>query len=352
MLRKGRISLVLVLTLTVLLAGCQTPVEQAEERTKEVFAMDTYFTLTAYGEQADAALDLAEQEIRRLEKMWSVTQPDSELYAINHREGSYTPVSQDTMELIAYAKQMAQETNDALDPTIYPVVRAWGFTTGEYRIPSQEEIDQLVQSVNYESISLTDDAVMIPEAAQLDLGAVAKGDTGDRVAELLKAQGVTSALLNLGGNVQAVGAKPDGAKWRVGIRDPYSEAMLGVLEVEDAAVITSGGYERYFTGEDGVNYWHILDPATERPADSGLVSVTVVGREGKYCDALSTALFVMGLEDASAYWREHQDFDMILMTEQGDLYLTQGIQDCFTLSETHQDLPIYTINKISSGGNL
>ena len=336
-----------ILAIFLMLAGCGTPA--AEEKSREIFAMDTFFNLTVSGPQAEDALDAAEQEIRRLEKLWSVTQPDSELYAINHSGGVGRLVSLETMELIAYEVQMARQTDGALDPTIYPVLCAWGFTTGEYQVPEQEEIDRLLESVGYEAIALMDITVTVPNGAQLDLGAVAKGYTGDRVAELLRNRGITSALLNLGGNVQTIGSKPDGSKWRIGIRSPYSEGMVGVLEVEDMAVVTSGGYERYFTDDDGNSYWHILDPDTGYPARRGLTSVTVVAKEGRQCDALSTALFVMGLDDATAYWREHQDFNMVLITEQGEVYLTEGIQDSFELSMS--DVPLHIIKLSELGGN-
>ena len=166
--------------------------------------------------------------------------------------------------------------------------------------------------MDYQSIQLTGDTVTVPGECQIDLGAVAKGYIGDLVADMLRERGITSVLLNLGGNVQAVGAKPDGSPWRIGVRDPLADGNLGVLEITDQAVVTSGGYERYFTDADGSVYWHILDPQTGYPARNGLISVTVVSSEGKKSDALSTALFVMGTEGAAEYWRTHGSFEMLL----------------------------------------
>ena len=173
----------------------------------------------------------------------------------------------------------------------------------------------------------------VPSGMALDLGAVAKGYTGDQAAAYIKEQGITSALINLGGNVQAVGTKPDGSLWRIGLRDPFSEGNVGTLTVENSAVVTSGGYQNYFMGEDGQVYWHILDPDTGYPARTGLASVTVVAPEGVKCDALSTALFVMGLDGALDYWRAHGDFELILITEDREFYLTPGLEDTFTLSD-------------------
>lgn len=142
----------------------------------------------------------------------------------------------------------------------------------------------------------------------MDLGAVGKGYTGDIIAELLKEQGVTSALLDIGGNIQMVGRKPDGSRWRLGIQNPFEEGNLVVSKGEDGAVVTSGNYERYFIGEDGKQYGHIIDPATGYSAESSLSAVSIIAKEGKLCDALSTAMYVMGLDEATEYWKENGDF--------------------------------------------
>ena len=145
-----------------------------------------------------------------------------------------------------------------------------------------------------------------------------------------------SALLSLGGNIQTVGAKPDGSPWRVAVQDPEQDGQtaLGVVEVVDLAVVTSGGYQRYFE-EDGTRYWHIMDPDTAAPARSGLSSVTVVGADGTVCDALSTALFVIGAEEAADFWRENPSLavELILVEEDGTVLITPGLEDAFQLAE-------------------
>ena len=228
---------------------------------------------------------------------------------------------------------MAQRTGGALDPTIYPVLTAWGFTTDSKQVPSQQQIAQLLEQVGYDRIQLNGTELTVPDGMELDLGAVGKGYTADLVTEILRRHGVTSALISLGGNIQAIGSRPDGSDWRLGIRAPWESGNLGVLTVSDAAVVTSGGYENYFDDEQGNIYWHILDPSTGYPADSGLQSVTIVGREGKMCDALSTALFVMGAQGAEQYWRENGGFEMLLVTDSGEILITEGIAEDFTLNE-------------------
>lgn len=311
--------------------------------TTELFAMDTYIMMTAYGRDAETALSDAEGKLIELEQLWSVTDPDSDIYAVNHTDGQPVSVSEETAELLSFALQMAEETNGALEPTIYPVLTAWGFTTEENRVPSDDEITELLKNVGYERIRQEDTTVQLESGMMLDLGAVGKGYAGDLAAQVLKDNGITSALLDLGGNIQAVGTKPDGSPWRLGLRDPFSGGTLGVLEISNMAVVTSGNYERYFIGEDGKQYGHIIDPATGHPAETGLASVTVITEEGCLCDALSTSFFVMGADRAVEYWRQHQNFDMLLITEDGEIFLTDGIAETFTLDNYHSNMKVNVI---------
>ncbi len=279
--------------------GKQSVNSWTEPQSKSFFAMDTYMTITAYGENAETALNQAEERVTELEKLWSVTDENSEIYAVNHSEGENVHVSPETAELLDFSLDISEVTNGALDCTMYPVLTEWGFTTGNYKIPTDQKISELLENTGYEKIDLNDNNVTVPQNMQIDLGAVGKGYTGDFIVDILQENGVESALLDLGGNIQMIGTKPDGTDWKLGLRSPFDEGSFATLEVSDCAAITSGGYERYFTGDDGKTYWHILDPATGKPAHSGLVSVTIVGKEGRLCDALSTSLFVMGLDKAT-----------------------------------------------------
>lgn len=307
------------------------------------FAMDTYMTFTAYGVNAEDALRQAQNRIAELEGLWSVTDAGSEIYQVNHSGGQPVAVSEETRELVAFSLAMAEDTDGALEPTIYPVLTAWGFTTGENRVPAENEILERLADVGYDRVHMESGMITLEAGAMLDLGAVGKGYAGDEAVQILRENGVSSALLDVGGNIQAIGAKPDGSDWRVGLKDPFSGGVLGVIRVADAAVVTSGSYERYFIGEDGKKYGHIMDPATGCPVDNGLASVTVISDEGKLCDALSTALFVMGIEGAEDYWRQHQGFDMILVTEDRTIYVTEGIRDRFSLQDGYQDMTVNVV---------
>lgn len=301
-----------------------------KEESLSFFSMDTYMSLRAYGCE-EALLQELKKEVEQLEATLSATRPESEVYRLNEAGLLQNPAPP-LRELVEKALQLGRETDGALDVTLYPLVKEWGFPTKEYQIPAPERIRQLRELADYRKISLSPEAIHLEDGMALDLGSIAKGFTGDLLAARLRDADVKNALLDLGGNIQTIGPKPDGKPWQIGIRNPEGQDYIGVVSVQDLAVITSGGYERYFTGEDGKDYWHILDPATGYPAESGLKSVTVIGPEGWRCDGLSTALFVMGPEKARQYWLQHRDFDLILLTEEGRVMITEGIRNSFQLS--------------------
>ncbi len=346
-----KILALLLMSSLILAAGCQqqtteesegengenyvfdTSAEAAEEKTKEIFAMDTYMNLKAYGSSAEDALNQCENEIKRLEGLFAVKDSNSDIYKINIGAGSVVSVNGDTAEVIKKALEFSGQTDGALDITIYPVLKEWGFTTGEYQVPDEATISNLLQFVDYRNVNVNGNNVNIPEAYAIDLGSVAKGYTSDKLCELLKNNGVSSALVNLGGNVQTVGTKPDGSKWTVGIQDPQdSSSYLCTIKIADRAVITSGNYERYFE-QDGKKYWHIIDPKTGAPAANGLISSTIIGESGVECDALSTALFVMGTDKAIEYCKNHKNIEAILVTDDMKIYVTDGLMDSITMTE-------------------
>lgn len=303
---------------------------QPKESSSELFAMDTLVTVKAYG-GSDEAVHAASDRLRTLEKLLSVTDENSEIYRVNSADGSPVTVSRETAELVSRALDMCERTDGALDITVYPVLREWGFTTGEYKVPSETEIADALGYVGYENAAVSGSTVSLPSGCMLDLGACAKGYAGDAMSAVLRENGVTSAIINLGGNVQTLGSKPDGSEWRVGIANPYSpNEIIGTVSVSGKAVVTSGGYQRYFTDSDGNIRIHIIDPRTGMPAESGIISMTVIGNSGFECDALSTALFVMGSDGAVKFWRKNGGFDMIFVTEDGKCAVTENIADSFT----------------------
>lgn len=335
----------LFLALSMLLSGCV----QAKPAQRQVFAMDTFMTFTAYGSSAEKALAAAEDYLHQLEENISVTRQNSDIAMLSRVSGDPVQVSEETFDLLTSALELCRTTGGALDITAYPAVKAWGFTTGEYRVPDREELARLVACIDYTAVEMAPEsrAVTLPKGMAVDLGAVAKGWAGDKLAWLLREHGVESAALSLGGNVQALGTKPDGSPWRVGIQDPDSDlgAYLASVSVVDMAVVTSGGYQRYFE-QDGETYWHIIDPNTAAPARSGVSSATIVSPRGVECDALSTALFVMGADRAAQFWREGSlDFDYVLILEDGSIHITQGLEGSFALTDGYTDRKVTVISR-------
>ena len=278
------------------------------------------------------AVEAAARLIDEIENKMSTKIETSEIAQLNANGKGI--VSKETAYLIQRSRELYLDTLGAFDITIYPVVKIWGFTTGEYQIPSADVLQSTVRKMGMEALSLEEEkkeVTFLKKDMEIDLGGIAKGYTSARIIDLFHEYGITSGVVSLGGNVQVLGNKESGEPWNVAIRNPSAgEGYLGVLKTTDKAVITSGGYERYFE-EAGQTYHHIIDPATGYPADSGLVSVTIVSSDGTLADALSTAIFVMGKEKAIEYWKEKRDeFDMILLEENGTVVISEGIADQFT----------------------
>lgn len=316
-----------------------------QEYTDEVFAMDTYMTLTAYGENAQEAVEAGIAEIQRLDDLLSTGKETSEIAQINQNGGGV--LSEDTEYLVKRALDIYQSTNGAFDISIYPVMQLWGFTTGNFAVPSESDLAAKLALVDAGKIILSEEngqtSISLPEGMEIDLGGIAKGYTSGRVMDVMKSYGIESAVINLGGNAHVLGNKTDGSQWKVGIQDPNdTDGYLGGVSVTDKAIITSGGYERYFVDEDtGVKYHHIIDPKTGYSAYNGLISVTIVSTDSTLADGLSTSLFVLGTQDAITYCEEHcaaDGFDAIMEDEDGKLYITDGIYDDFINMNNTKDI--------------
>ena len=306
---------VLLLLAALLLGGCGAKVPAQ----KELFAMDTIFSLKVWGDEA--ALDAVSDELTRLDALLDATDAESAIGRLNAGE----TIDGEAAALVRQAVAYSEATGGAFDPTVYPLVRLWGFTDETQRVPSDAEITAALANIGTNQVQLDETAVSLHPGAAIDLGGIAKGYAADRCVALLQ-QSDATALLSLGGNIQTYGAKPDGTPWTIGIADPQQpeQAVASVAVTGTKALVTSGGYQRYFEA-DGVTYHHIIDPKTGRPAESGLASVTILADSGTMADAYSTALFVMGLEDAVDFWRAEQSFEAVFITTDGEIYATEGV---------------------------
>lgn len=322
---RALITVILVISILTSLSACEGEDQKYES---ELYAMNTLVDLTFYGSDETAAVSA---ELNRLEALFSVTRENSDIGRLNSSQGKAIAVNKETIEVLNIAKGIYNETDNTFDPTIYPVVRLWGFTTDDFKVPTEEEIEAALKLVDFSKVEISADTVTLPQGAMLDLGAIAKGYAGKMCRDVLKENGVESAVLSIGGNVQTVGENPKDDYWKIALRNPDGGQYLCNILVGETAVVTSGGYERYFE-IDGKRYHHIIDPSTGRPANSEFKSVTVVAEDGAVADALSTAFYVGGLELVKNYLAEHPEIGVIIYTVDDNLLISDNMSGYVELS--------------------
>lgn len=318
--------------LVLVLAGCRLFLERNKLVEKQAFGiMDTDVTIKAYGPNATKAIDEAIAEMQRLDALLSAYNPESEIAKVNRQAGiAPVKVSQDTLYLVQRAIYFAQISDGAFDPTILPVMKLWGFGQEEQQVPSKNELKKVLDLVDYRKVQIDtgNGTVFLPKKGMgLDLGAIAKGYAVDKMAEILRNEGIKSFLINAGGNVYAEGTKPDNNPWRVAITDPRNPAQfLGVMPAVNVAVVSSGDYERYFE-RDGVRYHHIMDPRTGYPARTARGTI-VFFSSSTDADGLSTTLFILGPDKSDHILSNFPGIGVIFVKEDGTI-VTKGLVDEF-----------------------
>ena len=339
-MKKMLTSLLTVLILCVLCVACIPTTLDDEVYTKDFFAMDTLMSITAYGPSAKDAVDSAIDEVTRIENLFSTTIDTSDIAKLNTYK-QYV-VSAETFALLETSISLHDETNGAFNIAIFPIVKAWGFTSETQHVPKTETLTTLLPHTNIHDIALENSSLRVTLKPQMELGlgGIVKGYTSTRIMDIFKDYGITSGIVNLGGNVQVLGHKPDGSLWNIAIKDPLlSSSYIGFVSTHDKAIITSGPYERNFT-ENGKTYHHLINPTTGTPAENELASVTIILKDGTRADAL-TKLFVSGLEEAIRYCNQHKDeVDAILVTKDKRIYITENLKDSFTLQTEDYNLEI------------
>jgi len=279
----------------LLCGGCSA--EKELQKLSEVgFYLDTVITLTAYTEDEQILKD-AMEECGRYEQMLSRTIEGSDVWRINHADGEPVEVSEDTAAILRCAAEISRKSAGAFDITIAPASMMWDFTSGKAELPDAEALAAAAELVDYSKVQVEGNTVTLPKGMMIDLGGIAKGYIADRIKEYMKERGIEHAILSFGGNIVAIGKKPDGTDWKVGIQDidkPTGEYML-VAANRGGSTVTSGIYERGFE-IDGVRYHHLLNPKTGWPEQNELASVTILSDSSMEGDALATAAFILGRE--------------------------------------------------------
>lgn len=281
----------------------------SEERypmTVSFFSLDTVCTLTAYEGGGREALEEAGRELERYDRLFDPYEEGSDIYRINHREEESVRISRETGDLLQFGRDLGELSGGDLDITVGNLTALWDIRH-RTEAPEPEAVAEalaLCDPDGYEILEEGEEAVFRTEDPELriDPGAIAKGYVADRLKELLQSHGVSSGIINLGGNVLCIGSLPDGEAFRIGLRDPRegSEEELEVLQVRDSSVVTAGIYERYFEA-DGIHYHHILSKTDGYPVQNDLAAVSVVGPDSAVCDALATTLFIKGAEEGSTW---------------------------------------------------
>ena len=299
--------------------------------------MGTVITQSAFGATAGRALQAANDELARLEALLSRFHSDSEVSQINRQAGvSDIRLSLDTLHVLEFAAEYSQLYGGLFDVTVGPLVRLWQRYRAERQAPARAAVDAALALAAHADLVIdaaTGRAGLRRCGQSIDLGGIGKGYAGDRLLAIYREYDVTSALVNLGGHVVAIGQKPDGSPWRVGVRHPRREDLvLGLVSVADKTVVTSGDYQRFFVDRDGRRYHHILDPHTGYPADAGLSSVTIVTASSTLADVLSTAVFVAGSEIGSNIIGMCPGVEAILVDKASRVLVTPGLRGCFEVA--------------------
>ena len=323
----------------LVVAGCSPPVDTAPwTRSAPVFG-EIPFNLTLYGPVDETLFDGSTEILVKLDKelsMWDRPYVTDVMRLQENAGKGPISVSADTLAVVKRGLEVAADTNGALDIAIGPLVKAWGIATDKPREPAKTEIEALLPLTRWQDIEVSADQIFLKSAGMVvDLGGIAKGYAADLVAAYLTARGVKSAIVDLGGNILVVGSKPDGKPFRIGIQDPLNTTRgvyLGVAEITNQSLVTSGSYERRFTDpKTGKTWHHILDPVTGYPADNELDSVSIVGDKSIDCDAYAK-VFVMGLKKGWDFLKTHPELQGIFITKDKKVYVTPQLARVFTLT--------------------
>lgn len=329
----GKRKIIMAVIFSVLFfGGCTGRQRQTTYVTETAEYFGTVITITLYGEDEESlkkSIEHAFDECERLESICSAKLPDSELCRLNQTAAeSAVEVSKELFFLIKEGLYYHRLSGGSLDISIGKMIDLWGIGTEHARVPKDTEREALIGLDGCKNIILDEEEQTIQytdKLVQIDLGGIAKGYAADKVKEyLIEQEHIGSGILNFGGNVMAIGEKTDGTAWKIGLTDPQEKGELyGVLMIKDQCVVTSGDYERYFV-EDGKRYHHILDPATGYPAESGIISATVIGDRAILCDALSTTCFIVGIEKAIEIIETLDGVECILIDKDMQYHCSSG----------------------------
>lgn len=304
--------------------GCQKKIEPVSQ---SGFLLDTVVKITIYDKEDNSLLNGCFDKIAEYEKIFSRTDPESELWAVNHRGAvDSVEVSEPMRELTEKGLYYCEISGGAFDIAIAPLTELWDFKSSDKSVPAKADIDAAKAKCDYKTVSVSGNKITFTSPdTMLDFGALAKGYIADKVKEYLAENGVNSAVINLGGNVLCIGEKPGGEAFNIGVRKPFAEGTVRTVSAKDLSIVTSGVYERYFE-ENGVLYHHILSPRTGYPYENGLLSVTVLSELSLDGDGFSTLLFSLGLEDGMKLVDSTDGIEAFFITDDNNVHYSAGAE--------------------------
>ncbi|HFU4138046.1 TPA: FAD:protein FMN transferase [Streptococcus suis] len=315
----------------------KTPLTRSES------LLHTVVQLSIYHDDQEQVMDEAIAYIKEMESLLSTNLEGSDVYRINQAAGKEAvKVDDRTFEVIEKAIETSEESDGLFDISIGAVTNLWKIGDEDARKPSDEEIQAALPCINYKDIALDKEnqSVYIKKGMTLELGAISKGYIADKVRELFESKGITTAIINLGGNVVVMGDSPKTQKgWNVGVQDPdqVRGATVGSVPETHDSVVTSGIYERYIE-VDGVKYHHILDPKTGYPVENDISGVTVFSKTSVQGDALSTTLFLLGVEKGLAFINQMDGVEAVFIDKEHGVHLSDGLKDSFELTNEEYHL--------------
>ena len=307
-----------------LLVGCGSSGADPISRTVTVF--DTVVTITIYDKGSEDVLDACVEKCEDYNARFSRTSEGSEIYELNHAGGQPVTVSEDTADLIEKGLEYSRASGGKFDITIAPLSDLWDFKNNTGTVPDDAAIQEAKSHIGYDNVKIDGNTMQLLDPdAEIDLGGIAKGYIADQLKAYMKEQDISHALINLGGNVLALGGKPDGSDYNIGIQKPFAQngEPITAVKIKNESVVSSGIYERYFKVDDKI-YHHILDPQTGYPYENNLLGVSIVCDSSTEADALSTTCFAMGLEDGMNYIESIDSAEALFITNDYKLHYSSG----------------------------
>lgn len=308
-------------------AGNKEPVTMSD------FALDTYISVTVYDDANKTAAMESLNLCKNYEGIFSRTDAGSELYKLNSLSAASFGITDFTASvplrnIIETGIYYGRLTGGAFDITIEPLVSLWNIMGDNPHVPDESDINAAISHINYENVSTEGSSITCLSGTTIDLGAIAKGYIADSMKDFLTSKGISSGIINLGGNILCIGSKPDGSAYKIGIKKPFSESgeIILTLNIKDMSVVSSGIYERYFYENDTL-YHHVISPFTGYPADNGITGVTIISEKSVDGDCLSTACLILGLENGIKLINSLENFYAIFITEDNQIYYSNGAED-------------------------